>query len=174
MGLGLAVLAVFLAVLFFDRIRRLVRVYIVRYPPIHDIATDTEDPPRFVKVLALRKSAPNPPAYGGPEVAEQQKRAYPDLAPLMLGLPPERAFGRALEAARAMGWAIADADEARGRIEATAVTPVCRFKDDVVVRVRAQGDGARVDVRSVSRVGVGDLGANARRIREYLARLKGP
>lgn len=174
MKLGLAVLAVFLIVLFFDRVRRFARVHLVRYPPIHDVTTDTEDPPRFVKVLALRKNAPNPPTYGGPEVAAQQRAAYPDLAPLALPLPPERAFGRALEAARAMGWTVQDADAGRGLIEATAVTPLLRFKDDVVVRVRSDGDGSRVDVRSVSRLGVGDLGANARRIREFLARVRMP
>ena len=140
-------------------------------PPIHDITTDPADPPAFVAVLPLRADAPNPATYGGPEVAAQQARAYPDIRPLRLAIPPGAAFDRALAAARAMGWDIVAADTAAGRIEATSTTRWFGFKDDVVVRVRPDGAGSRVDVRSVSRVGKGDVGTNARRVRAYLARL---
>lgn len=140
-------------------------------PAIHDITTDTERPPEFVAVLPLRDDAPNPAAYGGPEIAELQRRAYPDIRPLRLEQPPAQVFLRALEAARASGWEIVAADSAAGRIEATATTRWFGFKDDVVVRVTADGSGSRVDVRSVSRVGRSDVGTNARRIRAYLARL---
>lgn len=144
-----------------------------RVPPIHDISTDTERPPEFQAVLPLRADAPNPATYGGPEIAAQQREAYPDLVPLALELPPRDAFGKALEAARGMGWEIVAADSARGRIEATATTSWFGFKDDVVVRITPDGQGSRLDVRSVSRVGQSDVGANARRIRDYLARLRG-
>jgi uncharacterized protein (DUF1499 family) len=140
-------------------------------PPIHDITTDLADPPAFEAVLPLRADAPNPSEYGGDSIAAQQREAYPDLAPLTLDLPLDAAFRRALEAARDMGWEIADSDPARGRIEATATTPWFGFKDDVVVRVRPEGGTSRVDVRSVSRVGRSDVGTNARRIREYLEQL---
>jgi uncharacterized protein (DUF1499 family) len=93
------------------------------------------------------------------------------MAPLTIDEPPERAFLRALEAARDMGWEIVDSDPARGRIEATDTTPWYGFKDDVVVRVRAEGSGSRIDVRSVSRVGRSDVGTNARRIEDYLEKL---
>lgn len=141
-------------------------------PPIHDITTDTENPPRFVEVLPLRNDAPNPAEYGGPEVAAQQREAYPDIRPLTLPMPVEAAFDRALEAAREMGWEIVATDRAAYRIEATATTPWFGFKDDVVIRVRRSELGARVDVRSVSRVGRSDVGTNARRIREFLTRLE--
>jgi uncharacterized protein (DUF1499 family) len=141
-------------------------------PPIHDISTDTQDPPGFVAVLPLRADAPNPVAYGGPEVASAQQQAYPDIQPLALpGVSPGAAFGRALDAARASGWAIVAADSATGRIEATATTGWFGFKDDVVVRIRPEQSGSRVDVRSLSRVGGSDVGTNARRIRAYLQRL---
>jgi uncharacterized protein (DUF1499 family) len=140
-------------------------------PPIHDITTDLDDPPAFEAVLPLRTGAPNPAAYGGPEVAAAQRAGYPDLAPLRLNVPPPEAYRRALAAARRMGWDIVAADSAAGRIEATATTPWFGFKDDMVVRVRDDGPGARVDVRSVSRVGRSDVGTNARRIREYLDRV---
>jgi uncharacterized protein (DUF1499 family) len=68
-----------------------------------------------------------------------------------------------------MGWELVASDSAAGRIEATATTPWFGFKDDVVVRVRPDGSGSRIDVRSVSRVGKSDVGANAKRIRTYLA-----
>lgn len=140
-------------------------------PPIHDISTDLDNPPAFAAVLAQRGDASNPPEHGGPAVAEAQRRAYPDIRPLMLPLPPAEAFAPALRAARAMGWEIIAQDAAAGRIEATATTLWFGFRDDVVVRVAPSGSGSRVDVRSASRVGVSDVGANAKRVRAYLARL---
>lgn len=141
-------------------------------PPIHDITTDTEDPPAFVAVLPLRAGAPNPAEYGGAEVAAQQRAAYPDLQPLRLEVSPERAYAAALAAARPMGWEVVAADSAARRLEASDRTRWFGFIDDVVVRVRPEGAGSRVDVRSVSRVGRGDAGANARRIREYLEQVR--
>lgn len=141
-------------------------------PPIHDISTDLEEPPEFRAILPLRADAPNPAEYGGPEIASQQREAYPSLAPLELPHPPGAAFERALETARGMGWDIVEADMDAGTIEATDETKWFGFKDDVVIRVRAAPAGSRVDVRSVSRVGRGDAGTNARRIRTYLERLE--
>jgi len=141
-------------------------------PAIHDVSTDLADPPQFVAVLPRRGPAANPPDYGGPEVAYLQRSAYADIAPLTLLLPPAAAFDRALTVARAMGWEIVAADRATGRIEATDRTPWFRLPEDVVVRVRPSGTGARVDVRSQSRFGLRDAATNAERVREYLARVK--
>ena len=140
-------------------------------PPIHDITTDTINPPQFVDVLALRKDAPNDASYGGPALAAAQKAGYPDLGPALLALPANEAFDRALTVARNSGWEIVAAARADNRIEATATTALLAFKDDIVIRIAPQGDGSRVDVRSVSRVGVSDLGANAKRIRAFLQQL---
>ncbi len=142
-------------------------------PPIHDITTDPSDPPRFVALLAQRVGALNPAEYGGAELAAAQQRAYPDIKPIALSDPPSAAFARALGAARSLGWAIAASDPASGRIEATDTTRWFGFKDDVVIRVRAEGPGSRVDVRSVSRVGRSDVGANAARIRRFREALGG-
>ena len=142
-----------------------------RVPAIHDITTDTENPPRFVSIVALRKNAPNLSEYGGPEIAAKQRAAYPDLAPAMLSGPPEKAFVQALTAARKMRWVIVDANAADGRIEATDTTFWFGFKDDIVIRVALADHRSRVDIRSVSRVGKSDLGKNASRIRKYLKRL---
>ena len=141
-------------------------------PPIHDITTDTDEPPSFVAILPLRADAPNPPEYD-PAVAEQQQEGYPDLRGVTLDAPPAEAFAQALAAAEAMGWDLVANDAAAGRIEATDTTFWYGFKDDVVIRVRADGAGSRIDVRSKSRVGRSDVGANAKRIREYTARLLG-
>jgi uncharacterized protein (DUF1499 family) len=137
-------------------------------PPIHDITTDTEDPPQFVALLPVRQNTPNGPEYGGKKIASQQKTAYPDIQPHQLAITPAAAFDRALRAARNMGWEIIAAVSQEGRIEATATTRWFRFKDDVVIRVKPLGTGSRVDVRSKSRLGRSDLGANAKRIRAYL------
>ncbi len=141
-------------------------------PPIHDITTDTQNPPEFVAIRPLRADAPNPPEYPGEEVASQQRQAYPDIRPLILPVPPAQAYEQALEAARRMGWEIVDADPRAGRIEATAQTFWFGFKDDVVVRITPAPEGSRIDVRSKSRVGRGDTGTNARRIRSYLERVQ--
>lgn len=140
-------------------------------PMIHDITTDTETPPKFVAVLPLRASAPNTAEYEGPELAAQQRTGYPDLGPLSLQIPPAQAFSHALAVAKDMGWEVVANEPGEGRIEATDTTFWFGFKDDVVVRIAAAGTGSRIDVRSVSRVGKSDVGANAKRITEYLRRI---
>ena len=138
-------------------------------PAIHDISTDTDDPPAVVEVLPLRASAPNTTAYGGPAVAAQQRSAFPDLGPVTLPGPPSHAFDIALAAVSNMKWTLVGSSREQGRIEATDTTFWFGFKDDIVVRLRPAAGGTRVDVRSVSRVGGGDVGTNAKRIRAYLS-----
>ena len=79
-----------------------------------------------------------------------------------------KVFKTALSFAESLGWKIASTDKANGRIEATATTPLLRFKDDVIIRMRTTSKGTLLDVRSASRVGRSDLGANAKRLRHYL------
>ena len=139
-------------------------------PPIHDITTDTENPPAFVAAVALNE--PGRTDYEGEAIAEQQRAAYPDIGPVMLPLDTAAAFDRALATVEVLGWELLDSDAAAGRIEATDRTFWFGFADDVVVRITDAGDGgSRVDARSLSRVGVGDLGANANRVRELLTTL---
>jgi len=146
-----------------------------RVPMIHDITTDTENPPDYVSVLALRKDAPNSATYGGPEIAAQQHSAYPDIRPLVSDIPPAQAYERARSVAHRMSWKIVDDHPAEGRIEATATTRWFGFKDDVVIRITPAADsGSRVDIRSVSRVGRSDVGTNARRIRTFLKKFVEP
>lgn len=137
-------------------------------PLIHDITTDTEDPPRFVDILPLRAEAPNPPEYAGEEVAELQREGYPDIGPLNLAMPANAAFDRALATAEDMDWDIVAAESAEGRIEAVATTFWFGFRDDVVIRIAEAGEGSRLDIRSKSRVGLSDVGANAARIRRFV------
>lgn len=141
-------------------------------PAIHDITTDPENPPAFVALAAARAASPNGDAYGGAEVAAAQEAGYPDIKPLRLSMPPARVFDAALAVARDMGWEIAAAEPGEGRIEATATTLWYGFKDDVVIRIGPEAPGTRVDIRSASRVGKSDVGANARRIRTFLGRIE--
>jgi uncharacterized protein (DUF1499 family) len=140
-------------------------------PYIHDITTDTDNPPAFVAAARLRKEGDHPITYDGREVADLQKRAYPDLAPLVTQAPPEKVFDAAKATLLAMGMKLSDADPAAGRIEATQTSFWYGFTDDVVVRIEQTPEGTRVDVRSKSRVGRSDLGQNAKRIRTFLAKL---
>jgi uncharacterized protein (DUF1499 family) len=140
-------------------------------PPIHDITTDTANPPRFVDVLPLREKAgaSNSVVYGGAKIADQQKKGYPDIAPLDTAVPARRAFDTALAVAAELGWQIVSSIPGKGRIEATDTTFWFGFTDDIVIRITAAGSGSRIDVRSTSRVGRSDVGANAARIRRFLA-----
>lgn len=141
-------------------------------PRIHDITTDTENPPLFKAILTIRKDAPNSAEYGGPQIAAMQRAGYPDLVPLLLPVNSNEAFQKALSTAVEMGWEIVEANQAEGRIEATDKTFWLGFKDDIVVRITPEKSGSRIDVRSVSRVGVSDAGTNAKRIRKFLARVR--
>jgi len=141
-------------------------------PRIHDISTDTGDPPRFEAILPLRRDAPNSAEYGGMAIATQQQAAYPDIRSLLIARPPGEVFDLALATVRAYGWQVVDARRAQGRIEATDTTFWFGFKDDVVIRIRAVAGGSRLDVRSVSRVGLSDVGTNASRIRCFLREMR--
>jgi uncharacterized protein (DUF1499 family) len=144
-----------------------------KVPPIHDITTDTANPPVFVAIAPLRAGAPNGVEYKADENAAKQQEAYPDIQPLVMpDVAPADLFARAEKAARAMNWEIVAAEAAEGRIEATDTTQWWGFKDDVVIRIAAEGNGSRLDIRSMSRVGKSDIGKNAERIRKFLAAVK--
>ncbi len=139
-------------------------------PPIHDLSTDLSNPPAFDRIIALRAAdgAKNPPEYAGAETAAAQAKAFPDLKTLVLVQPRDEVFAAAQATARDLGWEIAASDVALGRIEATETTRWFHFRDDIVIRISTSGTGTAVDVRSKSRVGQGDMGANAARIRAFL------
>ncbi len=136
-------------------------------PAIHDITTDTVDPPVFAAAPERRGADANSLEIV-PETIDQQRRSYPDLQTLVIDLPIDTAFERAARVARDLGWEVYHQDPNTGIIEAVDTTPIMRFKDDVVIRLRSNADGTLVDLRSVSRVGIGDMGANAGRIRRFL------
>lgn len=144
-----------------------------RLPRIHDITTDMTNPPAFVAVIPLRQGSPNPANYGGPDIAALQRQGYPDIKTVVLDLPMAAAFDKALATARAMGWQIVASVPQEGRIEATDTTLWFGFKDDIVIRVAPAGNRSLVDIRSVSRVGLSDVGTNARRIRSFSGKLTG-
>lgn len=137
-------------------------------PRINDITTDLADPPAFASDPAGMERDMGYPAGFAAEV----KRGYPDLAPIRVSSDPARALALAEETARKLGWEVVTVDAAGGTLLARETTKIFRFVDDVVVRVRpADGGGSVVDLRSKSRVGQGDIGANAARIRRFAAEL---
>lgn len=145
-----------------------------RVPRINDVTTNVEDPPVFEHLAVLPEGKSMKldfPASFGPQI----RSGYPDLAPVELPGTPDEVFDRARRIAQTMpGWAMTAADPAKRTIEASQETGVFHFVDDVVIRVRPDGAGTVVDVRSRSREGKGDFGVNAARIRAYVARLKSP
>ena len=137
-------------------------------PPIHDITTDLANPPQFVAVVKLRGADSNPLDRKDPaNLAELQEKAYPDLAPMKVNAPAGKVFEAAREVVHDMGWTLDAATPETGLIEATATTSLLHFKDDVAIRVEETENGTQVDMRSVSRVGISDLGANAARIFKF-------
>ena len=140
----------------------------VHFPPIHDITTNTSNPPIFITLDDHRPGAKNTLVYGGPEVAALQRKAFPDIKPIQSTKPALDAFSEALRVAKSMGWEIVAQDPDHFRFEATARTPVYRFVDDVVVTVSSVDGESRIDIRSVSRIGRGDRGVNAMRIRKFI------
>jgi uncharacterized protein (DUF1499 family) len=147
------------------------------YPVIHDISTDVVNPPAFVANVPLRAEAVNPMEYGivegltPEEHVQQQREAFPDLVPQLLDANPQEVFDRAQSALNTMGLEITAAVPEEGRLEAVATTFWFRFKDDVVIRIQAEGNQTRIDARSLSRVGRGDLGANGLRLQEFFSLL---
>jgi uncharacterized protein (DUF1499 family) len=143
-----------------------------RLPELNDISTDIANPPPLVVTNQLRRGAANPPAYPGASAGVLQRTAYPDIVPVILPVPPAEAFKRVDKVATDMDWDVVARAPAEGRLEAIATTAWFGFSDDIVVRIKPNGAGSRIDIRSKSRVGESDLGVNARRIREFIARLK--
>ena len=145
----------------------------VDVPPIHDITTDTANPPEFVAIVPLRKNAPNGYEYGATEAWPAEKlgattmEAYPGLKPIESDLSVADAVDRAEATLLAMGLEVVAVDRDAGVVEATATTFWFGFKDDMVVRVVGDGEGSRIDLRSMSRVGQSDVGANADRITDF-------
>ncbi len=144
----------------------------VQAPPIHDISTSIEDPPAFHAARDL-DSRGNAFAYpsGGDHVPDMQRAAYPDLHTLHLDINPAEARWRVDHTAREIGWELLHHDDESGYHEYQDVTEVFRFIDFVAVRVKPDGDGSAIDIRSVSQVGEGDLGENAARIRRFIAHI---
>ncbi len=138
------------------------------FPPINDITTNLEDPPEFAPASRV-------PAYADfdmnypPEFVPIVREAYPELETVELPLRAGGAYAKALAAARSLGWEISDENRGTGRFDATDTTRIFRFVDDITVRVRGVSSGSAIDIRSRSRVGRGDLGANALRIKTYAA-----
>lgn len=136
-------------------------------PAIHDITTDLANPPQF-EAIKLREDN-----LAGVGTVENWKKlhaaAYADLRPLEIARPVAQVTADAVRLAEEQGWRIVKSDPARGHVEATASVSFIRFKDDVVLRIVPTQDGAgsRVDMRSISRIGVSDLGVNAKRIRAF-------
>lgn len=146
-------------------------------PRIFDVTTDTVDPPALEAAAALRPADANSTAYPGAKAARAQLAAYPQLQPLRVGVRVGVAFEAARAAVEGRGWRIVSErppsqGEAQARIEAVARTTLMGFKDDVVIRIREEAGGVRIDMRSASRYGAHDLGTNARRIQAFLFALR--
>jgi uncharacterized protein (DUF1499 family) len=144
-----------------------------KLPLIHDITTDPIDPPRFEALARLRTGeGTNTAVYAGLYSAEQQRKAYPDIEPVDIQIPVQRAYEIALQLVHKRKWLVIDERPPQpplrpGRIEAVARTPIMGFREDVSIRIAPDGDDSRVDIRSASRYFESDLGSNAARVSKF-------
>lgn len=136
-------------------------------PPINDISTDLENPPQFASPSVVPEYVGRNMSYP-PEFADSVREAYPDLRSLHDPAPPNQAYTKALRLATDLGWEIAAQSDTQFTFDARDETTLFRFVDDVTIRVEPAGTGSKVDIRSRSRDGQGDLGANAARIRSFI------
>jgi uncharacterized protein (DUF1499 family) len=145
-----------------------------KLPAIHDITTDSIDPPRFDALARLRVGdGANPAVYAGLYSAEQQRQAYPDLETVQLDVPAQKAYDVTLEIITRRKWRVVDArapqlPRREGHIEAVARTTIMGLREDIAIRVLPDGEGSRVDIRSSSRYFESDLGSNAARITKLI------
>lgn len=187
-GIFIAALGLIVPLLAFGKLGQ-TQATVAELPFIHDVTTDTQDPPVFGDVVMaergavegvntadyIGKKAPVTAADGSKSeklVAALQTQAYPDIRPLVLNQSRDVVFGEALATAKAIGWDIKEENLKAGRIDATDTTFWYGFEDDITIRLRAsEGGGTIVDVRSLSRVGGSDIGKNAARVGDFLQRL---
>jgi uncharacterized protein (DUF1499 family) len=141
-----------------------------KLPMINDITTDALDPPRFDVLARLRPRGTV--EYAGLYAAELQRKGYPDIEPLDVNATPRAAYDAAIAVILRRKWRVVvdrpPQPRADGVIEAVARTPIMGFREDIVLRVRPDADGSRIDVRSASRYGRHDFGSNAARIKSVL------
>mgnify|MGYP003324584757 CR=1 FL=1 len=143
-------------------------------PPIHNISTDIVDPPQFRELVGQRvESGANPLVYDSEVLGPQQQLAYPWITTKTLNGTIRDRAKEAAQIVENMGMDLASLDIVGGVVEATDTTFWFGFKDDVVIRLRStEASKVQVDVGSISRARQSDLGVNARRITEILARFK--
>ncbi len=172
-GLGMAIRGLVLALLILGypawfAVRALTR------PPLTDVSTDIDDPPAFSRSrAALEARGGRIPPDVPPDLRRLQRQAYPQIAPLTLDIPADQVYDLVRRAAQNRGWQVIESARPGGRVglgrlEAVDRTFLLRLADDVTVRIRPRADGARIDVRSASRLGQHDLGQNAQRIQRFL------
>lgn len=148
-------------------------VQFFRLPHLNDVSTDIDDPPAFGRSRAVMAGrAGRLPPEQTQETRQRQRAAYPLVLPIILDVSPEEAFDAARRSAIALRWQVLDVTPpggrtGQGRIEAVDVTRVLRFSDDITIRIRPRADGSRIDIRSASRLGTHDFGANAARIGRF-------
>ncbi|MFT5421551.1 MAG: hypothetical protein ACI9D5_002308 [Candidatus Endobugula sp.] len=135
-------------------------------PAIHDITTDTNNPPLFDYATKARHVAHNSTRYDDKN-SVLQKQAYNSIQPLFFTASPTVTMAAIKQVIKAEAWQLHGVDEMAGVIEAYDVTALFGFVDDIVIRVSAHKKGSKVDIRSASRIGVSDLGANAKRIQRF-------
>jgi uncharacterized protein (DUF1499 family) len=119
------------------------------------------DPPGFLTRLST---------YLNTNVAETKEDSpFPELRPRRYNAPPSLILDVARRAAQSLRWEVTTVDNTNREVQAVVTTKVWGFKDDITIRVEpAQPGGSLLLVRSASRVGKGDLGANTRHVMDLV------
>ncbi len=150
--------------------------YVYSLPRLTDVSTDLGDPPAFFSAQLTRSGDMNPIAPIGREAAEAQNEAYADVTGRRYEASPESVLVAVNNVIQSRAWTVTYRFGLPGLdreivIEALTHTFWLGLASDLVVRLTDEGETSYVDLRSTSRYGPHDLGANARRIRFFLTDL---
>ncbi len=104
--------------------------------------------------------------YFTTHVAEtRENHPFPELRPRTFAVSPALLLSFGAQVLPRLGWPLSSQQSDPHILTAVATTLLWRFKDDITLRAYAAPEGGSIlYVRSESRVGKGDLGANLRRV----------
>lgn len=147
----------------------------VAYPPLVDVSTDFDDPPRMPVAMALRGPGMN--AIVPPDATQKalQTKAYPDVTGRRYGVSVEQIAAAIEMLLQQRGWEVVTpeptADTIEFSFEAVAQLPILALPYDIALRITDEGNATYVDMRSSARYGPRDLGVNAALILSFLKEL---
>ena len=143
-------------------------------PRIYDVSTDITDPPELF--AARQRTERMNPVVNDADSRALQSSAYPQVTGRRYDGSPDRILTAVNKVIADNGWTVVaqkgePGDDEEILLEVVARTFLLGFTSDAVIRLSDEGETTYVDMRSVSRYGIHDLGENADRITAFMTAL---